>query len=275
MRSYSRSAIALLAAVALTAGSPSPAVPSKPDDKTILHVLNRIGFGARPGDVERVRQVGLAKYIEQQLNPERVADEGMKARLAGFPTLAMSSRQLAEDYYVPALEMRRQAQRAAGNDPAMQRPDGPPPNPNNDGRPARTPGRHALAVPSPALGEAMVGEWQAQGEDIDPAVFTRAAEIAKRFIHDHQEKVEEELVFAQFKKAGRMVEIVGVLTSQHAAGAKLTDKILAAAPQARNKEPREAMGRDVQALCAMYRPHMAREATDVFPALRHLVTADE
>ena len=114
-----------------------------------------------------------------------------------------------------------------------------------------------------------------QGEDIDPAVFTRAAELTKGFIHDHQEKVEEELVFAQFRKAGRMVELVGVLTSQHAAGAKLTDKILAAAPQARNKEPREAMSKDVQALIAMYRPHMAREATDVLPTLRHLVTADE
>jgi hemerythrin-like domain-containing protein len=114
-----------------------------------------------------------------------------------------------------------------------------------------------------------------QGEDIDPAVFSRAAEITKRFVHGHLEKVEEELVFAQFKKAGRMVELVGVLASQHAAGAKLTDKILAAAPQARSKEPREAMGRDVQALIAMYRPHMAREATDVFPTLRHLVTAEE
>jgi hemerythrin-like domain-containing protein len=114
-----------------------------------------------------------------------------------------------------------------------------------------------------------------QGEDIDPAVFTRAAEITRRFIHGHQEKVEEELVFAQFKKAGRMVELIGVLTSQHAAGAKLTDKILAAAPQVGSKEPREAMGRDVQALIAMYRPHMAREATDIFPTLRHLVTAEE
>lgn len=114
-----------------------------------------------------------------------------------------------------------------------------------------------------------------QGEDIDPAVFTRAAEIAKRFIHDHQEKVEEELVFARFKKAGRMVELVGVLAGQHAAGAKLTDRILAAAPQARSREPREAMGRDVQVLVAMYRPHMAREATDIFPTLRHLVTAEE
>lgn len=114
-----------------------------------------------------------------------------------------------------------------------------------------------------------------QGEDIDPAVFTRAAEIAKRFVHDHQEKMEDELVFAQFRKAGRMVELVGVLAGQHAAGAKLTDKIIAAAPQARSREPREAMGRDVQTLIAMYRPHMAREATDVFPTLRHLVTAEE
>ena len=114
-----------------------------------------------------------------------------------------------------------------------------------------------------------------QGEDIDPAVFARAAEIARAFIHAHQEKMEEELVFARFKSAGRMVELVGVLASQHAAGARLTERITAAAPQSRNKDPREAMARDVQALIAMYRPHMAREATDLFPTLRQLVTADE
>ncbi len=114
-----------------------------------------------------------------------------------------------------------------------------------------------------------------QGEDIDPAVYSQAAEITKAFIHDHQEKMEEELVFTRFKNGGRMVELVGVLANQHAAGRKLTERILAAAPQARNREPREAMGKDIQALIAMYRPHMAREATDLFPALRHLVTADE
>jgi hypothetical protein len=114
-----------------------------------------------------------------------------------------------------------------------------------------------------------------QGEDIDPAVFSQAAEIAKGFIHDHQEKMEEELVFTRFKSGGRMVELVGVLANQHEAGRKLTERIAAAAPQARNREPREAMSRDVQAQIAMYRPHMAREATDLFPALRHLVTADE
>ena len=114
-----------------------------------------------------------------------------------------------------------------------------------------------------------------QGEDIDPAVYSQAAEITKAFIHDHQERMEEELVFTRFKTGGRMVELVGVLANQHQAGRKLTERILAAAPQARNREPREAMGRDIQALVAMYRPHMAREATDLFPTLRHLVTADE
>jgi Hemerythrin HHE cation binding domain len=114
-----------------------------------------------------------------------------------------------------------------------------------------------------------------QGEDIDPAIYSQAAGITKAFIHDHQEKMEEELVFTRFKTGGRMVELVGVLANQHQAGSKLTERILAAAPQARNREPRETMGRDIQALIAMYRPHMAREATDLFPALRHLVTADE
>src|SRR6185503_9715698 len=101
MKSLSRTAIALLAAATLTAGSPGSAVPAKPDDKTILHVLNRIGYGARPGDVERVRQIGLAAYIDQQLRPDRVADTAMTARLAQFDTLTKSSRELADEYFVP------------------------------------------------------------------------------------------------------------------------------------------------------------------------------
>ncbi len=114
-----------------------------------------------------------------------------------------------------------------------------------------------------------------QGEDIDPAVFEHSAGIVRDFIHDYHEKSEEELIFPRFKTAGRMVELVNVLVIQHAAGRKLTERILAAAPQARNREPREAMGRDIQAFIAMYRPHAAREETDLFPTLRQLVTSDE
>ncbi len=133
MRSFSRTAIALVAAAALTAGSSGSAVPSKPDDKTILHVLNRIGYGARPGDVERVRQLGLAAYIEQQLHPERIADAGMTARLAGFETLNKTTRQLADQYFMPALDARKQVKKDAPNDASLK-PDMAP-----DGKPVRTP----------------------------------------------------------------------------------------------------------------------------------------
>jgi uncharacterized protein (DUF1800 family) len=99
----------------------SSAVPARPDDRTIVHVLNRIGFGPRAGDVERVREIGLAAYIDRQLHPERLADSGMDARLARFETLRLTSRELTEKYIVPVELERRQLQRerAANPDPAM------------------------------------------------------------------------------------------------------------------------------------------------------------
>jgi len=83
------------------------AVPAKPDDATIVHVLNRIGYGPRPGDIERVRQMGLTEYIDQQLHPERIANPVVSERLAEFTTINMDSRDLAEKYYLPALELKR------------------------------------------------------------------------------------------------------------------------------------------------------------------------
>jgi len=55
---------------------------SRPDDPaTITHVLNRLTFGPRPGDVERVRQVGLAAWLDQQLHPVNIDDHAAEARL--------------------------------------------------------------------------------------------------------------------------------------------------------------------------------------------------
>src|SRR5213083_2590980 len=51
------------------------------DDQRILHVLNRLGYGARPGDVERVKAIGVDKYIELQLNPEKISDAASEAKL--------------------------------------------------------------------------------------------------------------------------------------------------------------------------------------------------
>jgi len=95
------------------------AVPPKPDDRTIVHVLNRIGFGAGPGDIERVRQLGLQAYIDQQLRPDRIADAAMSERLAGFATLSKSSRELADEYFLPAQMARQQGQTVRGDRQAI------------------------------------------------------------------------------------------------------------------------------------------------------------
>ncbi len=51
------------------------------DDATITHALNRLTFGARPGDVDRVRAMGLAAWIDQQLHPGRIDDHAAEAVL--------------------------------------------------------------------------------------------------------------------------------------------------------------------------------------------------
>jgi uncharacterized protein (DUF1800 family) len=102
----------LLGATLVLSGA--PATPRPPnDDQTISHLLNRLGFGARPGDIERVRVLGIERYIDEQLHPERAADPGMDERLASLTTVRMSSRQIAEEFEIPQLQARRAKQQAA------------------------------------------------------------------------------------------------------------------------------------------------------------------
>src|SRR5437870_8123028 len=81
-------------------------------DEAILHALNRLAYGPRPGDVERVRQMGLAKWIERQLNPNSIDDKGVEARLEDYPTLRMSTAKLTVEYPQPKPAV-RQAERQA------------------------------------------------------------------------------------------------------------------------------------------------------------------
>jgi uncharacterized protein (DUF1800 family) len=97
-------------------GAPAPSQAISNDDKTIDHVLNRLGFGARPGDMERVRAIGVERYIDEQLHPERVAEPDVERRLAGLTTLKMSSRQIAEEFEIPQIQARRARRAAAGSD---------------------------------------------------------------------------------------------------------------------------------------------------------------
>jgi uncharacterized protein (DUF1800 family) len=71
------------------------------ETEAILHALNRLSYGPRPGDLEAVRQIGLAKWIDQQLNPDSIDDSAIQARLEKYPTLRMSSAKLYSEFPQP------------------------------------------------------------------------------------------------------------------------------------------------------------------------------
>jgi len=65
------------------------------------HLLNRIAFGPRPGDIKRVQDLGLEKYIEQQLHPDQIDDKALEARLSNLNSLQMRTAELIDRYRPP------------------------------------------------------------------------------------------------------------------------------------------------------------------------------
>jgi uncharacterized protein (DUF1800 family) len=76
-----------------------------------VHVLNRLAFGPRPGDVARVKAVGVDRWIEQQLDPARIGNDANERLIAtAFPSVHRSAAQLFDEA-PPANVLRRQARR--------------------------------------------------------------------------------------------------------------------------------------------------------------------
>ncbi len=98
-------------------------------EQKILHLLNRITFGPRPGDAERVRQIGLEAFLEEQFHPERIADSAVEARIALLPTLSMSTEELVENFPPP-----KQVRKFGQGAPAAPHRDRRPEQPLNDRR---------------------------------------------------------------------------------------------------------------------------------------------
>src|SRR5581483_11622635 len=111
------------ALIAVSLGLAHGAVRTDDSDAAIVHVLNRTGFGARPEDVARVRRIGVARYVEEQLHPDRIDDRAVISRLAGFQTLELNSRKLAEEFEQPLLEARRDQKQNAGAAGSANAPD--------------------------------------------------------------------------------------------------------------------------------------------------------
>src|SRR5688500_8877776 len=98
-----------VAALVATAGSLSATGAGRFDqklskDKQVVHALNRLTFGPRPGDVERVRRLGVEQWIRRQLQPELIpVDPALAARLETLETLQLASWQILEKFQLAPL----------------------------------------------------------------------------------------------------------------------------------------------------------------------------
>jgi uncharacterized protein (DUF1800 family) len=74
-------------------------------DQQVVHALSRLTFGARPGDAERVRAMGVDRWIASQLEPGKIADAATDQFLARYETLRKTSAELYREF--PPAAVRR------------------------------------------------------------------------------------------------------------------------------------------------------------------------
>jgi len=94
------------------------AIPTEPREQTadqqVHQILNRLAFGPRPGDVARVRALGVDQWITQQLAPERIDDAATAALIAsGYETYHADTRELVSLGQATQQAIRERARRLA------------------------------------------------------------------------------------------------------------------------------------------------------------------
>jgi hemerythrin-like domain-containing protein len=114
-------------------------------------------------------------------------------------------------------------------------------------------------------------------EDLPPDVLTASAKLIRNFVEDYHEKLEQDHLFPRFRKAGKLVDLVDVLETQHKKGRVLTDTTLHLSTSAALKDAaqRTELRQSLVQFIRMYEPHEAREDTVLFPAFHELVSKHE
>jgi uncharacterized protein (DUF1800 family) len=107
----------LLAAPVMTLSAQSD-VRELPADQQIMQALNRLTFGPRPGDIQKVRAVGLDKWIDQQLNPDKIDDSAIESFMQHYSVLAQNQNDLLQQYG-QMIQARRTQKRDPQSDLAM------------------------------------------------------------------------------------------------------------------------------------------------------------
>jgi uncharacterized protein (DUF1800 family) len=107
-----------IAASAQKTGVARPDVRELPADQQIIQALNRLTFGPRPGDVQKVRTLGLDGWIDQQLHPERINDATIEQFVAKYPAINQDQNDLLRQYADQQRE-RRQMRRTEADSNLM------------------------------------------------------------------------------------------------------------------------------------------------------------
>ena len=105
-----RLAVLALTVIALSC-TLAAAQPEAARDSALAHVLRRVTYGLRPGDIERVKAMGLSAWLERQLQPALIHDGVVERALATLPTLSMSIGELQRAYPRPDPETRQKPAR--------------------------------------------------------------------------------------------------------------------------------------------------------------------
>ena len=91
------------------------------EQKRAVQALNRLTFGPRPGDIQQVMAMGVDRWIDLQLHPEKIPDSAVEARIAPFRTLRMSSKEIVEEFPdPPMIRQVMDGKRAMPSDPAKR-----------------------------------------------------------------------------------------------------------------------------------------------------------
>jgi uncharacterized protein (DUF1800 family) len=90
-------------------------------DQQIIHALSRLTFGTRPGDVQRMRAIGLDNWIDQQLRPDKIDDRPIESFIANYSVLHQDQNSLLQQYAQQQRE-RQQARRERADSTRMMTP---------------------------------------------------------------------------------------------------------------------------------------------------------
>ncbi len=82
--------LAAFVAISLLCAPKAAAQEALTEEQRIVHILNRLAYGPRPGDIDRLRALGIQAYVEQQLHPEQIPDPVVDEKLADFTALNLT-----------------------------------------------------------------------------------------------------------------------------------------------------------------------------------------